>query len=119
VRLSRPVLADPIVRTLTAPPVERVLVAAGYRFPPRLQRFLEARDRTCVFPGRSRQAMKTDKDHRIPWPDGPTSADNGQCLCRHHHRAKQAVFSVSLDPDGSYRWTTRGGWEFLRHPKGY
>ncbi|MCU1589194.1 MAG: putative endonuclease [Frankiales bacterium] len=119
VRLSRPVLADPIVRTLTAPPVERVLVAAGYRFPPRLQRFLEARDRTCVFPGCNRQAMKTDKDHRIPWPAGPTSADNGQCLCRHHHRAKQAVFSVSLDSDGSYRWTTRGGWEFLRHPKGY
>jgi hypothetical protein len=119
VRLGRPVLADSIVRKLTAPPVERVLTATGYRFPPRLQRFLEARDRTCVFPGCNRPAQKTDKDHRIPWPDGPTSTGNGQCLCRHHHRAKQAVFTVLLDDNGDYVWISRGGWEFRRHPKGY
>ena len=118
-RLHRPVLADPILRKLSARPAERVPAAAGYRFPPRLQRFLEARDRTCVFPGCNRQAMKTDKDHRIPWPDGPTSTDNGQCLCRHHHRAKQAVFTVLRDDNGDYVWISRGGWEFRRHPKGY
>jgi hypothetical protein len=118
-RLERPRLAEPMMRTLTAPPVERVLTGGGYRFPPRLQRFLEARDRTCVFPGCNRPAAKTDKDHRIPWPDGPTSTRNGQCLCRHHHRAKQAVFTVLLDDNGDYIWISRGGWEFRRHPKGY
>jgi hypothetical protein len=107
-------------RTITAPPSLRDLTGSGYRFPPRLRRFLEARDRTCVFPGCGRPARKTDKDHRRPWPAGPTSAGNGECLCRHHHRAKHAVFTVLSDPDtGDYLWISRGGWTFRRHPKGY
>ena len=104
---------------LAAPPVLRDLTGRGYVFPTRLRRYLAARDRTCVYPGCGRRAACCDKDHRDPWPGGATSADNGQCLCRHHHRAKQAVFTVTLDPDGSFRWTTRGGWDFRRHPKGF
>jgi hypothetical protein len=104
---------------LTTPPVLRDLTGSAYRFPPRLRRFLEARDRTCVFPGCNRAARRTDKDHRTPWPAGKTSADNGQCLCRHHHRAKHTVFHVSVDADGCHRWTTRGNWEFKRQPKGF
>ena len=119
VRLQRPVLAQPVLEKLSAAPVRRDLTGRGYRFPPRLQRFLEARDRTCVFPGCNRPARRTDKDHRIPWPAGATSADNGQCLCRHHHRAKHTVFTVLLDDNGDYVWTSRGGWQFRRHPKGY
>jgi hypothetical protein len=90
----------------------------AYRVPARVQRFLEARDRTCVFPGCHRPARATDKDHRIPWPIGPTDTSNLQCLCRHHHRAKQAVFTVELI-DRDYRWTTRGGWQFWRRHQGY
>jgi hypothetical protein len=108
-----------LLERLAARPVLRDLTGSGYRFPPRLRRFLEARDRTCVFPGCGRPARRTDKDHRRPWPTGPTSADNGECLCRHHHRAKHAVFTVLLDDDGSYLWISRGGWQFRRHPKGY
>jgi hypothetical protein len=104
---------------LAAPPVLRDLTGTGYRFPPRLRRFLEARDRTCVFPGCGRPARRTDKDHRLPWPAGPTSADNGECLCRHHHRAKHTVFTVLRDVNGSYVWITRGNWEFVRQPKGF
>jgi hypothetical protein len=128
-RLDRPVLANPmplaravagpLLAKMAAPPLLRDLTGAGYRFPPRLRRFLEARDRTCVFPGCGKPAMRTDKDHRIPWPHGQTSAGNGQCLCRHHHRAKQTVFTVTLDPDLSCSWTTRGGWQFRRQPKGF
>ncbi|MCW2572046.1 MAG: hypothetical protein JWO88_2104, partial [Frankiales bacterium] len=73
----------------------------------------------CVFPGCNRRARRTDKDHRRPWPLGPTSPDNVDCLCRHHHRAKHAVFTVLRDTDGSYLWISRGGWQFLRQPKGY
>ncbi len=104
---------------LTAPPDLRDLTIRGYVFSPRLRRFLEARDRTCIYPGCNRPAMRCDKDHRDPWPGGATSAANGACLCRHHHRAKQAVFTVTREPDGSYRWTTRGGWDFHRQPKGF
>ncbi|MCU1592679.1 MAG: hypothetical protein JWO12_71, partial [Frankiales bacterium] len=92
---------------------------AGYRVPTRVQRFLEARDRTCVFPHCTRPAFLTDKDHRIPWPLGPTHPDNLQCLCRHHHRAKQAAFTVEKHANGDYQWTSRGGWTFTRQPKGY
>jgi hypothetical protein len=108
-----------LLQRLAEAPVLRDLTGAGYRFPPRLRRFMEARDRTCVFPGCGRPATRTDKDHRIPWPAGATSADNGECLCRHHHRAKHAVFTVLRDPDGSYIWITRGGWQFRRQPKGF
>jgi hypothetical protein len=118
-QLGRPLLASPILDKMAAPPLPRDLTGAGYRFPARLRRFLEARDRTCVFPGCGRPAMRTDKDHRIPWPAGATSADNGQCLCRRHHRAKQAVFTVVPDPDGGYLWISRGGWQFRRQPKGF
>ena len=108
------------IRKMTATPAApRALSSAGYRPPSRLRRFVEARDRTCVFPGCGRQARKTDKDHRRPWPTGPTSGDNLDCLCRHHHRAKHAVFTVLRDPDGDYLWITRGGWEFRRHPQGF
>jgi hypothetical protein len=121
--LDRPLPADPVTAArlalLAAQPVVRELTYSGYRIPPRLRRFLEARDRTCVFPGCGRRARRTDKDHRRPWPLGPTSPDNVDCLCRHHHRAKQAVFTVLRDTDGSYLWISRGGWQFLRQPKGF
>jgi hypothetical protein len=118
------VLPDPPDRWLAAalakvaePPVRRDLTGSAYRFPPRLERFLKARDRTCVFPGCNRRVV--DLDHRVPWPLGPTSADNGQCACRHHHRAKHTVFTVTRNPDGSYAWTTRGHWRFHRRPRGF
>ncbi|MBK5307014.1 MAG: HNH endonuclease, partial [Frankiaceae bacterium] len=121
--LERPLPVDPIraarLALLAAAPFVRELAYSGYRIPPRLRRFLEARDRTCVFPGCNRQARRTDKDHRRPWPLGPTSADNLDCLCRHHHRAKHTVFTVLRDTDGTYIWITRGGWQFLRQPKGF
>ncbi|MBK5305154.1 MAG: DUF222 domain-containing protein [Frankiaceae bacterium] len=121
--LDRPLPTDPVraarLALLAAAPVVRELTYSGYRIPPRLRRFLEARDRTCVFPGCNRQARRTDKDHRRPWPLGPTSADNLDCLCRHHHRAKHAIFTVLRDTDGTYLWITRGGWQFLRQPKGF
>jgi hypothetical protein len=104
---------------VAAPAAPRGLSYRDYRPPTRLRRFLAARDRTCVFPGCGRPARNTDKDHRRPWPNGPTSADNLDCLCRHHHRAKHAVFTVLREPDGSYLRITRGGWEFRRHPKGF
>ena len=103
---------DPVaaaLKLMAQAPVLRSLGVAGYRVPQRVQRYLEARDRTCVFPGCHRPAQQTDKDHRIPWPTGPTDPDNLQCLCRRHHRAKQTLFTVELTDQQHYLWTTRGG----------
>jgi hypothetical protein len=112
---------DAALQQLASPPAERLrpenLSSDAYRTPGRLLRHVQARDRTCVFPGCHRRI--TDVDHRIPWPLGPTAADNLQLLCRHHHRAKQAVFTVELTEDGDYLWTSKGGWQFLRKRQGY
>lgn len=104
------------VLAMRRPHVPRQLGRSGYRPGRRLTRFLHARDRTCVFPGCHRPAMRTDLDHRDPWPHGPTGAENMQCLCRHHHRAKHAIFTTTLAPDGTTLWTTRGGQVFRRPP---
>jgi hypothetical protein len=110
------------LRRMTVSPVYRDLSTSSYRIPARLRRYVEARDRTCVFPGCHRPAARTDKDHRIPWPLGPTTPDNLQSLCRHHHRAKQTSFTITLDTTmntSGYQWTTRGGWRFNRRLQGY
>ena len=104
---------------LATAPVLSDLSTDAYRVPARLRRFLQHRDRTCVFPGCTRPASSADVDHRTPWPAGRTSTDNLQCLCRRHHRAKQAVFTVLADPDGTVWWITRGGWRFPRRAQGY
>jgi hypothetical protein len=131
-RAAAPIPAAPTARTrenwelslaqlMSTPPKQRwmpeQLGVGGYVTSARLRRYLQARDRTCVFPGCHRRI--TDVDHRIPWPLGPTAHWNLQLLCRHHHRGKQSVFSVELTDDGDYLWTTRGGWQFLRHRQGY
>ena len=110
-------LGKALGRLRTDPFTRPDLTSQGYRPPGRLVRLLEARDRTCTFPGCHRRT--TDKDHRIPWPRGSTSADNLSCLCRHHHRAKHTSFTVARAPDGVLTWTTRSGHEFHRLPHGY
>ncbi len=108
-------------RVIAQPPADRLLPerleTGSYVATRRLKRYLRARDRHCVFPGCHQRV--TDVDHRIPWPLGPTSPDNCQLLCRRHHRAKQAIFTVSLTDDGDYLWTNRDGWQFLREREGY
>jgi hypothetical protein len=42
----------------------------------------------CVFPFCTRRARRCDLDHRVPYPDGPTSTANLAPLCRTHHRMK-------------------------------
>lgn len=102
-----PAVLAQLQRLASAPVVHHDLSTHRYAVPGRLRRHLEARDRTCVFPGCARPASLTDKDHRIPWPLGATDLPNLQCLCRRHHRAKQAAFTVAQHPDGTHTWTTR------------
>ncbi|MGZ6793478.1 MAG: hypothetical protein ACXVFV_11035, partial [Mycobacteriales bacterium] len=105
-----------VATAMQQPPNLRDLTRTGYRPSTRLLRLLQARDRTCVFPGCRIPAQRTDADHREPWPHGPTSADNLQCLCRRHHRAKHTLFTTLEDPDGTTVWITRGGCAFRRPP---
>jgi antitoxin (DNA-binding transcriptional repressor) of toxin-antitoxin stability system len=110
-----------LLERLTSAPVEiRDLSSQAYRPPDRLRRHAERRDRTCTFPGCTVPGERCDIDHREPWPHGPTTDTNCHCLCRRHHRAKQAYFTIELDPDtGDTIWTTPVGPQYRRPPPTY
>ncbi|GGB36497.1 hypothetical protein GCM10011492_29070 [Flexivirga endophytica] len=88
-----------------------------YRPSTRLQHYVQTRDRHCRFPGCTTPAHRCDLDHVTPWPHGPTAATNLQCLCRHHHRTKQAHgWTVTMTPDGACTWTSPTGRDYTTTP---
>jgi hypothetical protein len=48
------------------------LTSTRYTPPATLKTFVQVRDRTCRYPGCTRQARRCDVDHRIAWPQGTT-----------------------------------------------
>ena len=113
--IARMLAADATWRRLLTDPATGHLLDCGrttYRPPAALADFVRARDRHCVFPGCGRTAASCDIDHRRRYPDGPTSACNLECLCRHHLRLKHEA-GWSLDKRGdTYLWTTPTGRRF-------
>jgi hypothetical protein len=98
--------------------VRRVdLSTDAYRPAKALKRHLEARDRTCLFPGCPRLAAKCDKDHLIPWPRGRTEEGNLFDECDHHHHGKHEHFTVTLLADGTVRWIAPCGVYADRPPR--
>jgi Domain of unknown function (DUF222) len=96
------------------------LGASRYRPSAPLRRFIQARDKTCQFPGCQRPARYTDIDHRVeydPATGGLTTVTNLQCLCRMHHNLKtRKLWHVDLHPDGSETWTSALGFTYLKKP---
>jgi hypothetical protein len=85
-----------------------------YSPPAALADHVRARDKHCIFPGCLRPAKNCDIDHRIPYPEGPTSEDNLACLCRHHHRLKHEGGWTLDKRDGQYVWTSPTGARYVR-----
>lgn len=71
-----------------------------------LGRLVDLRDIRCSGPGCSMPAGRVDRDHRTPWPDGPTAAWNLHLLSRRCHLAKHQGWSVTTHSDGSASWTS-------------
>jgi hypothetical protein len=69
--------------------------------PPSIRRALEARDRSCRFPGCT--ARRCDAHHVEHWMDGgATSVENLVLLCRRHHRAvHEGGFDLVRHHDGT------------------
>lgn len=76
---------------------------------PHLSRLIRLRDLTCIGPGTSRSSDRSDLEHLIPWPHGPTSAENLAPVSRFWHRAKQAGWGYRRSRDGTTTWTSRLG----------
>jgi hypothetical protein len=117
--LARDIAAGGTWKRLLTDPVSGMLLDYGrttYRPPVGLADFVRARDHACVFPGCSRPADACDIDHRKPHPEGPTSEDNLECLCKHHHRLKhEAGWTVEYH-NGVHVWTTPDGHRYHRQP---
>jgi hypothetical protein len=75
------------------------------------RRRIQARNRTCVFPGCRMPARGCDIDHTVAVADGGATCDcNLAPLCRHDHCIKhQHGWTYQRFPDGTSQWTTRLG----------
>jgi hypothetical protein len=92
----------------------------GYTPSQRLKHLVRARTLTCDAPGCDSPAVRTDLDHTVPWPDGPTDQCNLAPRCRTHHRAKQAPdWNVEQLAPGVARWTTPSGRTHITRPTQY
>ncbi|MFN8227765.1 MAG: DUF222 domain-containing protein [Mycobacterium sp.] len=93
------------VRPVTTPSDEP---EPGYRPSAVLDRWIRLRDLTCRFPGCDQPAVRSDIDHTIPWPAGPTHPSNNKAYCRKHHLLKTfwPGWSDRQDPDGRLHITT-------------
>jgi hypothetical protein len=86
----------------------------------KLKHLIRARTATCDAPGCQAQALNTDLDHTIPWPDGPSDQCNLAPRCRTHHRAKQAPdWKVEQSAPGVTRWTLPSGRTHTTTPTRY
>ena len=82
-------------------PVVRNTFADGYYVLTRYKDILAA----C-----NAQALYSDLDHTVPYPDGPTDQCNLTPKCRRHHRTKQAPgWTVTQPTPGTTTWTTPSG----------
>jgi hypothetical protein len=75
------------------------------------RRHVEARNRTCVFPGCRMPAVDCDLDHGRPWAHGGrTQTRNLAPLCRHHHNLRHHTdWTYRRLPNGDHVWTSRLG----------
>jgi hypothetical protein len=76
----------------------------------KLRHLLRARNQTCTAPACNGQAVFSDLDHTVPYPDGPTDQCNLSPKCRRHHRTKQARGWKTAQPaPDTVTWTTPSG----------
>ncbi len=105
--------------TVTDPDSGSIMAVGTTRRRPtaRQRRDIQARDRTCVFPGCRMPALTSDLDHRIPWAESRrTATDDLAPLCRHCHRIRhRSNWTYQRRADGQPEWTTKTGRTYTTH----
>ena len=95
----------------------------GYRPSAPTAEFVRWRDLTCRWPGCDRPVEKSDIDHTVPYPAGPTHPSNNKHYCRCHHLIKTFCGGVGgwTDeqlPDGTIVLTAPTGHTYRTEPHG-
>jgi hypothetical protein len=111
--------AGAVWRRLLTDPLDGGLLDYGrttYRPPANLNDYVRARDITCRFPYCQYPARRSDLDHTVPYPQGPTSANNLGALCRHHHRLKHETTWRVEQCHEVFTWTSPTGRKYTRTP---
>jgi Domain of unknown function (DUF222) len=86
----------------------------------KLRHLLRARNQTCTAPACNAQAVFSDLDHTLPYPDGPTDQCNLNPKCRRHHRTKQAPGWKTAQPaPDTVTWSTPSGRSHTTTPTTY
>ena len=81
-----------------------------YQPPADLAHHVQTRDRTCRGPGCGQPAHRSDLDHTIEHPTGPTAAHNLGPLCRNDHLNKHRRGWRLVQPrPGYFEWTSPAG----------
>ncbi len=95
--------------------------AAGHDPGVKLRHLAQIRHATCVSPVCRRPAAQCDFEHNVPYEaGGRTCLCNGGPKCRHDHRLKQQPgWKVDQLPDGTFRWTTPSGRDYITEPTRY
>lgn len=109
---ARELAADGRWRAWVTDPAARVMATGSRTYTPSaaLARLIRAREPWCRMPGCRRPAAQCDLDHSIPYPQGPTSAQNLGPLCRRHHNQKTRRRWRLRNAGDGYTWTTPSGW---------
>jgi len=95
--------------------------APGHNPGVKLRHLAQIRHATCASPVCRRPAAQCDFEHNIPYESGGrTCLCNGGPKCRHDHRLKQHPrWKVDQLPDGTFRWTTPSGRDYITEPTRY
>jgi hypothetical protein len=102
------VVTDPLGGVLDVTRLGRFFTGA-------LRAAIEVRDGGCQFPGCGRAAQRGEVDHIVAWPEGPTSGNNGQKLCKRHHQLKTAGVLHPEHTDQGIVWTFPSGRQARSH----
>jgi hypothetical protein len=98
----------------------RDLGDSSHDLSPELRRWVEARDRTCRFPGCGARAVYCDADHAVEWPLGQTTCANCGLLCRRHHNFKTSkAWRLTRHDDDSVDWHSPNGFDWHVDPATY
>ena len=111
--------AGSVWRRLVTDPLDGTaleLSTMRYRPTERMAQQVAALDGICQAPGCTVPAARCDLDHEVPWPSGPTTVRNLRSRHRRHHNHKtRGTWRARPGPDGSTRWTTVSGRDYLSH----